>query len=50
MATLAADRAALADNMLNVLYSFTDERTVLALEGDAAQSFLDSAQDVRGLH
>ncbi|KAJ7473300.1 kinase-like domain-containing protein [Mycena latifolia] len=42
---LAEDRAALAENMLDVLYSPAAQRTVFTLKGDNAQSFLDIAQD-----
>ncbi|KAJ7495403.1 hypothetical protein FB451DRAFT_366011 [Mycena latifolia] len=48
-AALAADQAAVADTLLDVLYSPGDEQAVLALEGDAAQSLLDIVQDVRRL-
>ncbi|KAJ6587595.1 hypothetical protein DFH09DRAFT_1141412 [Mycena vulgaris] len=44
-AALAADRAALADNVLDILYSPADWRNVITLDGDAAQSFLDVIQD-----
>ncbi|KAJ7697232.1 kinase-like domain-containing protein [Mycena rosella] len=42
---LAEDKAAVADTLLDVLYSPGDEQAVLALEGDAAQSLLDIVQD-----
>ncbi|KAJ7141696.1 kinase-like domain-containing protein [Mycena crocata] len=41
---LDQDQAAIADTLLDVLYSPPDERAVLALEGDAAQSLLDIVQ------
>ncbi|KAJ7144137.1 hypothetical protein C8R44DRAFT_550143, partial [Mycena epipterygia] len=44
-AALDEDRADVANNLLDVLYSPADEQAVLALEGDAAQSLLDIVQD-----
>ncbi|KAJ6587624.1 kinase-like domain-containing protein [Mycena vulgaris] len=44
-AALASDRAALADIVPDIIYSPAEWGTVLTLEGDAAQSFLDIIQD-----
>ncbi|KAJ6489372.1 kinase-like domain-containing protein [Mycena vulgaris] len=41
---LEADQAALGDHVVEVLYSPADERVVLALEDNAAQSLLDIIQ------
>lgn len=41
------DQSALTETLLQVLYSPSDERAVLALEEDAAQGVLDTIQYVR---
>lgn len=45
-AALEQDQATLGDIVLEVLYSPADERAILALEDNAAQSLLDIIQHV----
>jgi hypothetical protein len=45
-AALEKDQTALGDRILEVLYSPADERAILALEDNAAQSLLDIIQHV----
>lgn len=46
-AVFEVDQSAVTELLLRVLYSPTDQQTVLALEEDAAQAVLDLIQHVR---